>query len=103
MQKKQITIFFTIGNNHAQYLRQMMLIRILFYFIVFYSLFKFLIRFVLPLVITTRNVRAKMKDMRQNMEEFQNNNPTANPGSEAFAKKEAAPASKGDYIDFEEI
>lgn len=41
--------------------------------------------------------------MRQNMEEFQNNNPTANPGSEAFAKKEAAPASKGDYIDFEEI
>jgi hypothetical protein len=80
-----------------------MLIRILFWFIVFYSLFKFLIRIVLPLIATTRTVRSKVKDMRQNMGEFESSSQPATGPSERPAPKEDAPVSKGDYIDFEEI
>ena len=80
-----------------------MVIRVLFYFILFYSLFKFLIRVVLPLIITTGKVRSKMNDVRQNMAQFDANPQATPPRSEASAKKEASPASKGDYIDFEEV
>lgn len=103
MQKRQKAVFFVNDNNDAYYLRKIMLIRILFWFIVFYFLFKFIIRVVLPIVVTTKNVRSKMKDMRQNMEEFESANQSTTPRPENFQKKEASPSEKGDYIDFEEI
>lgn len=80
-----------------------MLFRLLFWFIIFYGLFKFLIRVVLPLLITTSKVRAKMKDMRENMDDFKTHHQNGNPRAEAFTKHETTASSKGDYIDFEEI
>lgn len=80
----------------------MVLIRILFYFIIFYSLFKILVRVVLPLVIK-KTLQSKMKDMRQHMGEFENQNRSPTPQPETFAKKETTTSSKGDYIDFEEV
>lgn len=44
-----------------------------------------------------------MNDIRQNMEDVAPTNTTSNPGTQSFAKKEQTTASKGDYIDFEEI
>ena len=80
-----------------------MLIRILFYFVLFYSLFKFLIRVVLPVIITTGKVRSKMKNMQQNMSDFENTQ-NVNTGSQSFPNKETSTTtSKGDYIDFEEV
>ncbi|MCW3115397.1 MAG: hypothetical protein JWR18_3793 [Segetibacter sp.] len=80
----------------------MVLIRILFYFIVFYSLFKLLIRVVLPFVIK-RTLQSKMKDIRQNMGEFENGGKSTQPQPDSFTKKETSTAAKGDYIDFEEV
>ena len=86
----------------------MLLIRILFYFVLFYTLFKLLIRVVLPLVIGTRQVRAQMKDMRQNMEAFEarqqsTTQSAAKTEAAGFGTKEPTTTSKGDYIDFEEV
>ena len=61
--------------------------------------FKFLIRFVLPLMITTRNIRSKMKDVRPSPGETENNQ-SMNSNSE---NTKDYSSSKGDYIDFEEI
>ena len=79
----------------------MMLIRLLFYFVVFYSLFKFLIRVVLPLLVTTNRVRTKMRDMNQNMADFEDQHKSATFSD--TEKSNVRPASKGDYIDFEEV
>lgn len=94
-------------TSDAEYLHLMMLIRILFYFILFYSLFKIITRVVLPLLIGTRQVRAQMKDMKQTMEAFeaqkQSTTTTAPQSKEAGFGKQNTTASKGDYIDFEEV
>jgi hypothetical protein len=79
-----------------------MVIRILFWFIIFYLLFKFLFRFVLPLVIATRKVRSKIKEMKEEAQ-FSNNHQSSESPTDAFQPKQTSPASKGDYIDFEEI
>jgi hypothetical protein len=80
----------------------MILIRILFWFIVFYSLFKLLIRVVLPLLIKS-TIRGKMKDSTQNPREFESNHNRSDYTSKTSAKKQTTKASNGDYIDFEEV
>lgn len=80
-----------------------MFIRILFWFIVFYSLFKVIIRVVLPLLITSKNVRSKVNDMRQKRSEFEANNRTTSNFNAEESKKRDKPYVNDDYIDFEEI
>jgi hypothetical protein len=80
----------------------MILIRILFWFIVFYSLFKLLIRVVLPLLIKN-TLQAKMKDMQGNRGAFEEKGQTTETASQPSFKKETNTSSKGDYIDFEEV
>ena len=81
-----------------------MLLRIFFWIIACYFLYKFIFGFVIPVIMATRNVRSKMKDMRQHMGEFEGDNSSSNMPNETFTKKEANTSSaKGDYIDFEEI
>jgi hypothetical protein len=80
----------------------MILVRILFWFIVFYALFKFVFRVVIPLVITTSKVRSKIKEMKENGSDFTTHAQT-HPDADRFATKESTPSAKGDYIDFEEI
>lgn len=102
MQKTFIIVFLGEDNIAALYLRLMMLIRILFWFIVFYSLFKLLIRVVLPLVIN-KVVREKVKDIRENMNTFEGQPPPSDANTANFTKKQTSTPSKGDYIDFEEV
>lgn len=97
-----MTLFFARYNIGVLYLRLMMLIRILFWFIVFYSLFKLLIRVVLPILIN-KTIRNKVKDMREHMNEFDNQPHTSSTDASSFTKKQATAPSKGDYIDFEEV
>jgi hypothetical protein len=80
----------------------MILLRILFWFIVFYSLFKLLIRVVLPLLIKN-TLQAKMKDMQENRGTFDDKEHTTDTASQPPLKKEKNTSSKGDYIDFEEV
>ncbi len=80
----------------------MILIRILFWFLVFYSLFKLLVRVVLPLLIKS-TLRSKMNDLRQNTGEFESSKDPINHTSETLNKKQTTTTSKDDYIDFEEV
>ena len=84
----------------------MILLRIFFWIIACYFLYRFIFGFVIPVLLATRNVRAKMKDMRQNMGEFENTNQTTSSsgnGSVNQGTTTSASSSKGDYIDFEEV
>lgn len=80
-----------------------MFLRILLWFILFYSLFKLLVRVVLPFLIK-KAVQGKMKD-RQRKEAFEDVSAgsSTNIRSDAFEKEATRTTAKGDYIDFEEI
>lgn len=55
--------------------------------------------------MATRNVRSKIKNMQQNMGEFDQANKQSTPNGAAFNSHRTTtePSAKGDYIDFEEI
>jgi hypothetical protein len=76
---------------------------ILFWFLIIFSLFRFVFGFVIPLLATTRQLRGKMKDMQQNTQNYQTNT-SSDFGSNTSSKGQKRSASgKGDYIDFEEV
>ena len=81
------------------------MVTLLFWLITCYLLYKFIFGFVVPLVSTTRQVRAKMKDMQQEVQGFQKSENAHGPktaaNSNTYSYKQSP--SKGDYIDFEEI
>ncbi len=81
-----------------------MFIRLLFYFILFYFLLTFIIRVVIPVILETKNVRSKMKEMNENMDSFQSSNHSSSAKDETLKRSASKTSSaKEDYIDFEEI
>jgi hypothetical protein len=80
---------------------------VILWFIVIYLLFRFIFKFVIPLISATRTVQSKVNEMRQNMNGYQtttSNGTTVESNSDNYKKSQASqPGSKGDYIDFEEI
>ena len=85
----------------AHYLRIML--AILFWFITFYFLYKFMFEFVVPLIGATKNLRTKMDDLSQNQQRFESFESRENKKDNFSAKTHNNSSSKGDYIDFEEI
>ncbi len=54
--------------------------------------------------MATRNARAKMKEMNENMGNFQSSDHSSSANDETFNHSKSKTSSvKGDYIDFEEI
>lgn len=80
-----------------------MLIRLLFWFILFYLLLRFLIRVVIPVVTATKDAGAKMKDINENMNGYHSAGHSATPKDKSSASHSNTSSAKGDYIDFEEI
>lgn len=80
-----------------------MLIRLLFWFLLFYFLLRFIIRVVIPVVTATRNVRSKMNDINQNINDFQSAGHSSSAPEEASRPQTKNSPAKEDYIDFEEI
>ena len=80
-----------------------MLIRLLFWFILFYFLLSFLIRVVIPVVMATKDISAKAKDINENMNGYQSATPSSTPQDESVKSHSKTSSAKGDYIDFEEI
>ena len=75
----------------------MNLFRILFELFVLYLVYKLIFDFIIPVFQTTRQMKVKMGEMQQKMNEQQ---------AKTFqsAEKEAAPkAKREDYIEFEEV
>jgi hypothetical protein len=66
-------------------------------------MFRFVFGFVVPLITTTRQIRSKMKDVHQNMQDFQQTSQTNSSYNTTPNTQTKSNAAKGDYIDFEEI
>lgn len=61
-------------------------------------------RVVIPVIMATRNVRSKMKEMNENMDSYQSSNRSSSADKQTVAmSKSKTSSAKGDYIDFEEI
>jgi hypothetical protein len=77
----------------------------IFTIIALYFFFRLIFGFVIPVLLATRNVRTKMKDMNQKMADFESARPTSSSSSNGTYHKDepATSSAKGDYIDFEEI
>ncbi|MBS1778012.1 MAG: hypothetical protein JST70_01720 [Bacteroidetes bacterium] len=75
-----------------------MLFRIIFWSIILTLLFRFIFRFLLPVVTITRAAQSKMAQMQKQMEDMQRAQQTPQPASQQRTNK-----IDGDYIDFEEV
>ena len=72
------------------------MMKIILWTLVFYVLFRFITRFVLPILKVTRMASSRMRDMQQQMEEMQQKANNPSPAPEPKIKE-------GDYIEYEEI
>jgi hypothetical protein len=73
----------------------------LFYFLLAYSLYQLIFRFILPIYRTTRQVKKGFREMQERMQEH-----GAAPSSRTQKNNANVRTSKeqeGDYIDFEEV
>ena len=80
----------------------MNILRLLFELFVIYILYKFIFEFIIPVYNTTRQVKQKMADMNQRMQQNQGtsaNQQFSTPQSHAEPKR---PPSE-DYIEYEEL
>ena len=74
-----------------------------------YLLYRFVFGFLIPVINTTRQVKNQFNSMKERMETAQGSNGnadsfTAQSGTKAFTKTTSGkPASKDDYIEFEEL
>jgi predicted Holliday junction resolvase-like endonuclease len=71
--------------------------------IVLYLLFRFIFNFVLPLVSASRQVRMKMREMQEQMNNRANPGAPVNNSESTSTKSAGSQANKGDYIEFEEV
>lgn len=80
----------------------MNILRLLFELFVIYLLYKFIFEFIIPVYNTTKQVKQKMNDVHQRMQETR-----GGPVNEPFIDKKTTEAHKKpaheDYIDYEEI
>jgi hypothetical protein len=68
------------------------MLRILLLSLLFVGLYRFIVRFVLPIFRITSSVRAQMKNMQGNQ-----------PAQPQAPTRPRPTVNKGDYIDYEEI
>ena len=74
--------------------------RILLYIFLAYILYQFIFKFIIPVYITTKQVKKGFRDMQEKM----NEQGKQQQASEQKNPKDSSPKEKvGDYIDFEEI
>ncbi len=71
-----------------------MLLRILFWGFILFMVFRFIFRFVFPILQITKTARDRLQQMQKQMEEMQHK---SNPPQQKSTTKE------GDYIDYEEL
>lgn len=95
---KQFVCFFTIEILRFNYLCPMF-IRYFVIALILYFFLRFIFKFIIPVAKATKEMKSKMDEFKNRMEEQQN---TAAGNTTAGTKPSSAPKD-GDYIDFEEI
>ncbi len=77
--------------------------------IILYLLYKFVVRFVIPVYRSTKRVRKQMKEMRDRMNDQMQSRQQQNSYSQYQHPAQAPPAQdkyreeEGEYIDYEEV
>jgi hypothetical protein len=71
----------------------------LFYFLLAYSLYQLIFKFILPIYRTTRQVKKGFREMNERMQ----HHGAAQNGYQHQNDRKPAKEQKGDYIDFEEV
>ncbi len=70
------------------------MLKFLFYFLAFFFLIRFVMRVVLPMIGGVRQVKAKMREMQEQINKAQQSSQAQPPTQEP---------RKGDYIEYEEV
>ena len=73
----------------------------LFYFLLAYSLYQLIFRFILPIYRTTRQVKKGFREMQERMQ--QNGTAPSSRTQKNNANVRTSKEQEGDYIDFEEV
>ena len=76
----------------------MNIFRLIFDLFVIYMIYKLIFDFIIPVFTTTKQMKQKMTEMQQKMQEQQGSNKT-----KSFSKPEEKKVEHEDYIDYEEI
>ena len=77
--------------------------RLLLFAILIWFLYNLVFRFIIPIYRTTRQVKKKFSEMREQMDEKTNQQQGFGNNRAQNAPKSQPPKATGDYIDFEEI
>lgn len=82
----------------------MIMLAVLFWFIIFWFVYKFVFGFVIPAVAAGKNIKSKIKDMSENINQFDESRHAAEQPQKNYRPNTSNSSSyKDDYIDFEEI
>lgn len=73
------------------------MIKMILWAFFFYIMFRFVTRFLLPVIQVTRKAKAHMRDMQQQMDQMQQQ---ANNPNTSYKRPKV---QEGDYIEYEEI
>jgi hypothetical protein len=74
------------------------MVRYILYAFLLYVAYKFVFRFLIPVILTTRKLKKQFREMHSRMQGQPGDNQAQEPGPEPARKEHA-----GDYIDFEEV
>ncbi|MET0571484.1 MAG: hypothetical protein ABWZ79_08660 [Pedobacter agri] len=77
--------------------------RFLLFALLIWFLYNLVFRFIIPIYKTTKQVKKKFSEMREQMDEKMNQQQGFGNTRPQNAQKSQPPKASGDYIDFEEI
>lgn len=81
----------------------MNILRLLFELFVIYILYKFIFEFIIPVYNTTRQVKQKMDNMHQRMQQNQAKGGGTDPFTKPSSTSTVSRPSSEDYIEYEEV
>lgn len=81
----------------------MSIFKILFELFLLYLAYKLIFEFIIPVYKTTKQMKQKMADLHQKMEQQQRQNAAAASQPGPANQKTQSKSVAGDYIDYEEI
>lgn len=90
------------GFTWHPYLRPM-LGRLLFWLIVGYLLYRFIVNFLVPLLVAGNRIRKQVKQMKQQMNDAGHFTASQNKSAPGSQPPHTKNHDEGEYIDFEEI
>ena len=81
----------------------MSIFKILFELFLLYLAYKLIFDFIIPVYRTTKQMKQKMSDLHERMENQHRQNTASTPSPGNTTSKTQSKTAAGDYIDYEEI